>query len=310
MVVAAGGLVSACEVVPRRRLPEAPPLVLPARLSVRLGGRIVTVPLEEYVLGSIVAEVAPLNETPEVAARIFELQAVLARSYAAGHAGRHRAEGFDLCDSAHCQRYDAARLRSSRLADLARLAVERSSARIVTYGRRPAGTLFHADCGGHTASADAVWGGGAVPYLVPARDALPWSAHREWTRTVSSDDLRGMLNADPRTRVGRRLGGVTVTQRDVSGRAAGILLEGDTSRTIRGEQLRAVVNQRLGEKGLQSTRFTVHRSGASYVFRGSGFGHGVGLCQLGAAARARQGESVEAIIATYFKGAKLERAKI
>jgi stage II sporulation protein D len=66
------------------------------------------------------------------------------------------------------------------------------------------------------------------------------------------------------------------------------------------------VNAAFGPRALQSTRFTVTRSGSTFRFVGTGYGHGVGLCQVGAAARARLGESTEAILAAYFPGTTLQ----
>ena len=56
-----------------------------------------------------------------------------------------------------------------------------------------------------------------------------------------------------------------------------------------------------------STRFRMSRSpnGADYVLNGTGFGHGVGLCQVGALARARQGAEAADILAAYFPGTRL-----
>ena len=54
---------------------------------------------------------------------------------------------------------------------------------------------------------------------------------------------------------------------------------------------------------MQSTKLQIARTSDAYVFTGAGFGHGVGLCQIGAAARARRGESVDDILAAYFEGA-------
>lgn len=308
MLLTASGLVSACEVA-HPRLPEVPALATPRVLAVRTGGRVVAVPIEEYVLGSVIAEVSPLNQTPEVVDRVFHVQAVLARTYASAHVNRHRAEGFDLCDTSHCQLYAPGRLRTSRFASTARLAVQQTTGLVLAYSQRPIDALFHADCGGHTTGADAVWGGPQVPYLVPASDSLPSAAHREWTTTIAVDDLQSALNVDSRTRVGRKLSGIEIQKRDISGRASELVLAGDTPRIVRGEDLRAAINQRLGERAIQSTRFSVRHSGKTFVFRGTGFGHGVGLCQLGAAARARRGESVEEILSAYFKGARLARAR-
>src|SRR5690349_11803680 len=78
-------------------------VVLPERLLVRTGGKIVSVDLESYVVDTILSEVSPLNESEAVVEGIFEVQAVVARTYAVSRAGRHHDEGFDLCDSTHCQ---------------------------------------------------------------------------------------------------------------------------------------------------------------------------------------------------------------
>ncbi len=105
-------------------------------------------------------------------ARIFEVQTVLARTYAVAHLGRHE-EGFDLCDSTHCQLYQPARIKTSRFADAARHGRRANPGRGVDVFAPPAEALYHSDCGGHTASADAVWGGAHVPYLTGAPDHVP-----------------------------------------------------------------------------------------------------------------------------------------
>lgn len=271
----------------------------------RAAGRVADVPLEDYVLATVLAEVAPPVQPEDAALRIFEVQAIVARSYATARLGRHRAEGFDVCDTTHCQVYDPARIKTARLAPLAREAVRRTAGRILSYANRPAEALFHADCGGHTASAGAVWGGQSVPYLRARADELDPAAHRRWKWSASADGLRAALAADARTDVGRRLTGITVATRDESGRARQVALDGDTPRTVRGEDFRLAIVRALGIRTIQSTRLAITRSGSTYVFEGSGFGHGVGLCQAGAAARARRGETTAAILAVYFAGTRL-----
>lgn len=108
--------------------------------------------------------------------------------------------------------------------------------------------------------------------------------------------------------MGRRLDAVTVAARDSSGRAAQIRLDGEQPRVVRGDDFRAILNRTLGVRGIQSTLFTISRAGETLRFDGSGFGHGVGLCQRGATARARRGESLAGILAVYFPGATLVRA--
>lgn len=294
--------------IPEPDVPRDTAVRLPDRVLVRSAGRVVAVPLEEYVLGSTLAEVTPVNESPATIERIYEVQAVLARTYAASHLGRHHSEGFDVCDSTHCQLYAPGRIMTSRFAAAARSAVQRTTGVVLTYSGRPVEALFHADCGGSTAAADAVWGGPPVPYLKAARDDVPAASHRSWKVLLTADELRTALNVDPRSRVGRRFDGLEVRDRDVSGRAARIAIEGERSTLLSGEAIRAILNQTLGDRAVQSTRLTITKVGTSYRIDGQGFGHGVGLCQIGAAARARQGDSLEAILGAYFKGARLRRA--
>jgi stage II sporulation protein D len=302
-IALAASILSGCGVTP----PHGPQtrLSLPAVIRVRYAGKIVDVPVEQYVLGSVLAEASPAGEAAPTVDTVFEVQALVARSYAASHLGRHRAEGFDLCDGTHCQLYDAKRIRTSTFAAAAERAVRKTAGQIVAYGVQPVEALFHADCGGRTAAAEDVWGGTGAPYLLSAPDSLPSGKHRSWQVAVPLARMVAALNNDPRTQVGRRLTRLRVAQRDTSGRAALIEIVGDASEVVRGEEFRSAVNQRLGDKTLQSTRFTIRETNAGYVFDGTGYGHGVGLCQLGALSRARNGATANQIVAAYFHGAKV-----
>lgn len=291
-------------VPPAAILPTRPAIAVPETVLVRVAGRPTRIPLDDYVLGAVLAEVTPLNETPAVVAKIYDVQAIIARTYAVSQLGRHRTDGFDLCDSTHCQLYDPARIRTSRFAADARAAVTRTHGQVLAYEGRVVEALFHADCGGHTASAEDVWGGARVPYLRSVEDDLPAETHRPWELSATSEQVRKALDADQRTDVGRTLRDIEIVSRDESGRAAGLDLRGERSLTVKGDVLRAVLNRTFGERAVQSTLFTVSKKGSTFTFRGTGFGHGVGLCQRGAAARARRGDSVAEILGAYFRGAQ------
>ncbi len=287
--------------------PVAGAITLPGQLRIRVNGQVVSVPIEDYVLGTALAEIAPANDTPATAAGIYRIQSIIARTYAAYHRGRHEKEGFDLCDSTHCQVYQPERIRTSRFSAAARQAVADTRGQVLAYGARPAEALFHADCGGHTAAAEVIWGG-KVPYLVGTEDTVPAETHRHWQLRLTREQLRTALNASPTTAVGADMRSLRIASRDASGRAATIEAVGETVRTMRGEQLRAIVNQRHGALAVRSTKFALTLAGDSYQFDGTGWGHGVGLCQVGAMARIRRGDDVPDVLATYYPGARLVRA--
>ena len=281
---------------------------LTLRVEVTAGGRpsIRRIPLEEYVRGSVPTEM-PLGSDDVVAGRLARLQAILARTYALASLGRHQRDGFDLCSSTHCQVYRPARDQTSAIARLVAAAVNDTRGVVITNGNGPIEALFHADCGGHTSSATAVWGGPAPGYLAGVPDSFcPTEQRNHWRLTLEHDHLRRILNTDDRTAVGRRLRSVEVAERDEAGRATLIALLGGERRLVRAVHFRAVLSRQLGARAFRSARFEIRPSATGFQFTGQGFGHGVGLCQTGAIARARTGSTVEEIVAHYYPGTWLE----
>jgi stage II sporulation protein D len=234
------------------------------------------------------------------------VQSVLARSYAVSRRGRHDRDGFDLCSTSHCQLYEPARTTTSRWSTVARDAAQRTAGGVLWYADAPARAVFHADCGGHTSAAAAVWGGVAPAYLAARRDAIDSAAaHAAWRYEVAADALRAALNSDVRTAVGAKLDRIEVAGRDAAGRAEQIVLRGTQTFVVRGEVFREVVARRFGPRSLRSTLFSLTKSGSGFQFSGKGFGHGVGLCQAGAIARLRAGESPADVLRFYFPGTSL-----
>jgi len=296
-------LASACA-TSTPRLPGAAPADVPTRMRVQVGGQVSAVSLEQYVLGAALSEVSPVGEAAPVVARVFEVQAIIARTYAAAHVGRHASEGFDLCDKTHCQLYQPARLQTSRFAAVARAAVVATTGRILRHNGRPADAPFHADCGGRTSTAADAWGGPALPYLPSRPDDVPEGTHRSWQFAESEAQVTAILRGDPRTDPGGAVRSLTVIRADPSGRAAQVEIVGRQTRLVTGSVFRAVVSANRGDRSVMSTRFVISRTPTGYRLDGTGFGHGVGLCQVGAIARARRGDSVEAILGHYYPGAR------
>jgi stage II sporulation protein D len=266
------------------------------------------VALDEYVLGTILSEFAPAAGELPVVERMYEVQAVISRTYAIAHLGRHANEGFDVCSTTHCQLYDPRRVRTSRWAAAAQAATRRTTATVLRFDGRPIQALYHADCGGHTSAAAEVWGGADRPYLASHRDDGPaGDAHAAWTYRAGIDAIEQALNAEPRTRLAGHLQSIEITSRDPAGRATRVELRtAATSVAVRGEDFRLALARAFGARSLRSTWFTARRDGAAYVFTGRGFGHGVGLCQSGALARIKSGSRPADVIRFYYPGVTLE----
>jgi stage II sporulation protein D len=166
--------------------------------------------------------------------------------------------------------------------------------------------VYHADCGGRTSAAIDVWGASSPPYLRSVADDGPAAAaHSAWRYDVDRDAVRRALNADSRTAVGAHLAAMTVAARDPSGRVQRLSLKGDTDRLVRGTDFREVLTNAFGPRAVRSTLFDVEAAGDTFTFTGSGFGHGVGLCQAGAFARVAAGLDPRTVLEFYFPGTNL-----
>ncbi len=99
--------------------------------------------------------------------------------------------------------------------------------------------------------------------------------------------------------------------RGPSGRVLRLKIEGSKKTILVGKELE--IRRWLSKSHLYSSAFVVDverdKSGkpAKFVLRGGGWGHGVGLCQIGAAVMAAKGKKVEEIVLHYFPGARLQR---
>ena len=227
---------------------------------------------------------------------MYEVQAIVARTYAVAHRGRHARDGFDLCATTPLPA-----LRAGPPGHLALVrrgadaAAGETAGMLLLYDGLPADVVFHADCGGSTSAAADVWGGDRPP--VPARAGGRWRrpvrAHASWQYAVDAETLRARARRQPAARgSARRSTHRRVVARDASGRVARLRLaaaSGARYVTIPGTALRDAMSAAFGARSLRSTLFDVVRSGRQFVFSGKGFGHGVGLCQVGALARVTAG---------------------
>ena len=278
------------------------------RITDDQGTRIVSLPIEEYVAGAVRAELSPTTVQSDAVGRILEVQAVVSRTYAVANLGRHRAEGFDLCDGTHCQLYRRP-LRTEHDDDAVARAVAHTHGQLITFEGRPIQAVFHSSCGGSTAAAEDVWNGAAVSYLRPVPDWFCLHGHEaHWEFTTDEQQIRRALNADARTAMGGRLDRIDIVSRDAAGRAALIAVAGARTPMVRAEEFRAIMLRAFGPRSIQSTWFTVTRRGNQFQFTGVGSGHGVGLCQTGAALRARAGQTPAESLAHYFPGTHVELA--
>jgi SpoIID/LytB domain protein len=246
-------------------------------------GETSAIPLEQYVARVLAGEGEP--NAPEGATQAL---AIAIRTYATFNAGRHRADGYDLCDSTHCQVPRAANAATRR-------AAMATAGRILAYNGAAAEIFYSASCGGRTESADQMWPKANLPYLRSVDDDVH-AEDQPWTLEVSLRAAQQALAREGFT--GGQLRNVEVDARSPSGRVTRLKLTGLRPDTVSGDQFRTL----MGARQFRSTAFDVDRVGEGLRFSGMGYGHGVGMCVIGAGRRARRGESATAILAKYYPG--------
>ena len=281
------------------------PVVSASQVRVHLVRENITraLPLEDYVRGVVAAE-GSMEQEPEA----LKALAIASRTFVLKNLGRHERDGYDFCTSTHCQRYREVGLDSpDDVSPAVSEAVEATKGEVLRDDHdQLADSYFSASCGGATANAATLWGGNAPPYLQGVRDEYcPSEAHHSWTDVISQAQLLKALQSDPRTNIGGRLVNVSVLRTDATGRAELIAIEGNRRIIIKGWDFKIIVGRALGWNLLKSSRFEIAHSGANFIFRGSGFGHGLGLCQEGAHVMAARGASYRQILGKYFPSTRV-----
>ena len=283
---------------------DAPPFSadFPLRIHALDGQLVITVtmPIENYVEGVLAAEGGDIHETEALKA-----MAVAARTYALRFRGKHTQEGFDFCDTTHCQA-----MSWNAVTPRITAAVDATRGESLAYNGAPAETYYHQNCGGAIAAASEVWPANHEPYLIAHADPYCVLAGAlKWETTISVADIDGALRA-ANIDLPAHWTTLEVASRTASGRAQRLKLGGGAPADVAlsASTFRFAVNRALGWNKIRSDLYEIRNSGGQVAFSGRGSGHGVGLCQAGAEEMAREGKSYRDILSFYYPGTELVTA--
>ena len=233
--------------------------VLPSNQALRA---IVVMDVETAVASAVAAE-----SRPGASLEALKAQAVASRSFLLANRGRH--QGFDLCDTTHCQF-----LRQPPPADSpAAEAAQTTRGLVLRYRNSIVPAMFFAGCGGKTFALRDV---GMEPGNYPFRSVdcpICLRKPNPWQRRIARVDAELLL-------------------------ASGL-----------SELARISLVRKLGWNAVPSNAYSVDSDGETVSLNGRGAGHGVGLCQEGAAGLAAEGMSFTEILRHYFPDTTLEAAR-
>jgi SpoIID/LytB domain protein len=252
---------------------------------------------------------------------------------------------FDVCADDHCQRYQGITRASSNI-EMVKRAVSETRGQVLYSEGRICDARFSKCCGGVFEEFQNCWEDTPVPYLVKRRDSespldIPNLANEEeagkWIRTsphafcntTDKSILEQVLNNYDQETVDfyrwkvsysrqelselvKKRSGIDFgliqelipVQRGTSGRLVKLKIVGDKKTLIIGKELE--IRRILSSSHLYSSAFTVDVEGDTFVLTGAGWGHGVGLCQIGAAVMGAKGYGWRNILSHYYIGAEIK----
>ncbi len=244
---------------------------------------------------------------------------------------------FDVCADDHCQRYQGITLHSSlntAQSSLPEEAVRATRGEVLTYNGDLCDTRFSKCCGGKTEEYQYCWEDTPKPYLQSVE--CPWcNTHdknilqqalndydletldfHDWTVEYTQNELTELISRKLKMDLGV-ITDIIPLDRGKSGRIWRLQLVGTKRTFIIGKELE--IRRALSESHLYSSNFTVEKQGdwnedsekshkeKKFVLHGHGWGHGVGLCQIGAAVMGHQGMSYLDILQHYYPGAEITK---
>jgi stage II sporulation protein D len=239
--------------------------------------------LEHFVAGAVLSETGS-KESIE----FYKIQALISRTYAIRNMRKHETEQFHQCDQVHCQLY-----RGNCSHETILKAVEETRGQVIVDS---SGLLisaaFHSNSGGETTNSEDVW---SLPssYLKAVNDSFSVTMPMaKWEKKIPKKEWLNYLREKYKYPVHD-----SVKKKEV------LHFKQDKRKTTLGDSipLKAIRN----DFKLRSTYFDINTQGDQVIFKGKGFGHGVGLSQEGAINMAKKGYHYEDIIRFYYKNVRI-----
>jgi len=178
--------------------------------------------------------------------------------------------------------------------------VDRTRGLVLEFNGRVLQAFFHSCCGGHTRDAEGLWGVDLTPLKGVKCPWCRWSPFFRWSSDIKTEDLLpGLRDAGYAL---ESLDDIRPGEKDENGFLIFVRVRsGRAWYDIPVREFRTAAGKRL----IRSAKFKVKKRSGSYLFYGSGWGHGVGMCQWGAFGASLRRWSAQRILEHYYPGAKV-----
>ena len=269
--------------------------------------------LEDY-LCSVISSEMNTNSPME----LLKAHAIISRSWALRAIERPNHEGFDVCADDHCQRYEGLLRMNERAVE----AVRATAGQVLMSGNEICDCRYYKCCGGRTEIWRTCWEDFDIPYIQSVE--CPYCGRinkrtlqlvlnnydqetkdfHDWQISYTAEELSDIISE----KSGIDFGTITdliPLHRGPSGRIDRLRIVGTNHTEEIGKELK--IRLWLSRKCLYSSWFDVKKAPTTnqFILIGHGWGHGAGLCQIGAAQMAEEGYTYEQILAHYYVGTRI-----
>ena len=226
---------------------------------------------------------------------------------------------FDVCADDHCQRYQGITRVNNPAVEQA---IDETRGQILTYDNEICDTRFSKCCGGQTEEFQYCWEDSPKPYLVSFHDPYCNTNDKHvlsqilndydqethdfyrWEVAYTQEELSALISKKLKEDMGE-ITDLIPLERGKSGRIWKLKIVGTKKTFTIGKELE--IRRTLSETHLYSSAFDVEKRDGSFILYGRGWGHGVGLCQIGAAVMGEQGKKYDEILLYYYRGAEIQK---
>lgn len=242
-------------------------------------------PLEEYIKDVVAVEVSPDWDMEALKA-----QAVVSRTYAVFQKRMNGDSVYHIASSVLHQLY-----KGNNPDVRVSYAVQETNGEILVYNGQPIEAFYHSTCGGATENPEDVFGR-SYPYLKSVESDCNISPFSVWERRIPLQEIEKAVKIPG-------IKEISIKSYTASKRVKQLVIKHSAgTMTINATDLRKA----LGWTRLPSTMFHITQTGDSVLFEGSGYGHGVGLCQWCALRMAREGKNYKEILSYFYPGTVIQ----
>lgn len=281
------------------------------RVKMSKTGEIIAMDINDYLRGVVASEMPAAYNIEALKA-----QAVVARTYTYKKMEEHAdGENADICDYfGHCQAfYTKEKLMEiwtgRGFDDKTRIdywnkineAVVSTYNEVITYNGEYIKAFFHASSPVKTEDVSQIWGGIQMPYLISVESTEYEDYSNRYSQvTISYEELEKKIKENINSKFSiKDVDNIKINSYTTSGRVKDILVG---NLIISAEKLRTIF-------GLRSTLFEMEVTEKNITFKVTGYGHGVGLSQVGSNYLADKGSTYNQIINHYYTGVEIIKLK-